>query len=107
MNYEIINDKDEQTEIIHHNRLSPASNSILTRRPTRRPNYKEANVYKRKFVHVASSESSTGSKENDPIDPLLNRKYPQRNRIPRQIEGTLPWTWHDKLESQAHDFSCV
>ena len=92
VNYKIFNENNEQTKIVHHNRLSPASNLPLTTKTIRRPYYKKAKTIEaRNNTITYSSEISTESNGSDAIETLPSRRYPQHTRTPRHIDGTIPW----------------
>ena len=44
------------------------------------------------MITTFSSESSAESDGSDAIETLPSRRYPQRTRTPRHVDGTIPWS---------------
>ena len=100
VNFEIVCPKSKNTKIVHHNRLSPVSGSsrknsngkVPIRNPIKKPTTDLP-------AYEGSSEDNSSSDEdidvdtnNDPApEAAQERRYPQRVRVQRQIEGAVPW----------------
>ena len=105
VNFEIFNPKSKERKVVHHNRLTPAQNSVNVL-PTNSVWESHAKSQKRKATKPiqrtddeSSSSDSSSDEESDGVvtntDQTENeerpRRYPLRNRVPRIIEGAVPW----------------
>ena len=106
VNFEIQDVKSKLTKIVHHNRLSPASTNSSSRSPsskTTQPKSSSSKVTDRRLSESDTSDSepeegqarredSSASGESEIEDVPAAPRYPQRNRVPRVVEGAVPWS---------------
>ena len=88
MNYKISCDETNKTKIVHHDRLSPYTPDMPPDQ-IRTENPEPDELLPDNVPHHQISYDSDSSDEEDTNIP--NRRYPLRDRPPRQIEGAIPW----------------
>ena len=101
VNFRIMKDSSKHSKVVHHNRMTPVKSMIADDVPRTVSGTTDA---KCTVDEVLLSPSEWDSDEDDVLSTVSNdsdvekelratpeRRYPQRTRHPRVIEGAIPW----------------
>ena len=106
VNFRIINDENLE-KVVHHNRLSAVVEDEQSDQETEHQHVKQPVLVPRhqspteteqticSSSAVSSDSSSDSDSSVDADDELVRdvpRVYPRRSRIPRRVEGAVPWS---------------
>ena len=97
VNFEIRNDDTREKKVVHHDRLTPVKSSPVDAKlqskqvPRKTVNQGQDEESSATESGSEDSEYEAGSSDSDPGN-VVERRYPQRNRIQRHIPGAVPWS---------------
>ena len=95
VNFEIQDPKSKATKIVHHNRLSPAPSLKPTSPNRKRQSYRPKTINSPTPREFSASDSDSSSSDSTGDEPdargPATRRYPNRVRVPRVVEGAVSW----------------
>ena len=88
LNFKVTNDSSKSEKIIHHDRLSPAKAM-----PSSQRNYisEDGVLDSTADEEDLSTDDSEESDNESTADGNQSPRYPKRIRVPRRLEGAIPW----------------
>ena len=102
VNFEIEELKTKTIKIVHHNRLTPASahptetTPSSTKHSSQQPSTSEIHSVPKigaPYTDLSDSEDDyETASENEHVDNPAEPRYPQRIRVPRVVDGAVPWS---------------